>query len=68
MLRCFDVATARSHYIKKKRFEVREKTIRRFNNFSLWELEFSIDSNKFESFIVVYSAVENFIDFSIDHS
>ena len=44
---------------------------RRFENLNLlflWKFEFSIDSNKLESLIVVYSLIESFIDFSIDHS
>ena len=36
---------------------VRENAIREFNNFSFWELEFSIDSNKLESLIARYRSL-----------
>ena len=48
--------------------DVRENAIRKFINFSFWEFEFSIDSNKFESFIVVHSLIESSNDFSIEFS
>ena len=62
------VATiARSHYIKNIVFMFVKM---RFESLVIffWKLNFSIDSNKLESFIVVYSLIENFINFTIDHS
>ena len=49
-----DVQQLHDRITSKKRFEVREKTIREFSWLSLWELNILIDSNKLESFIARY--------------
>ena len=49
-------------------FNISENAIRVFNNFSLSKLNISINLNIIESIIVVYSLIENFMNFSIDHS
>ena len=68
MLKCLMCSNCIVALHQKNRFKVLEITIRRFNRLFFWKLEFIIDSNKLESFIVVHSLIENLIDFSIDLS
>ena len=53
---------------QRYRFEIIENAIRKFNNFFFENSNLSLIRTNSSRFIVVYSLIENFIDFSINHS